>query len=198
MTEASHWDEEAEHPAGVDSRVWSDDHYDGVSFCGGMIGPWLPAEGTVLDLGCGVGRLTIPFADLFVDLNFVGLDVSPKMLAEAKRRSAGVRPNLRFELGDGRTLPFEDDSLAGAFSVVTLQHIPDEAVRGYLAEIARCLMPKATFFFQFTVGTENEAYSRCRSTDDIVAWVYAAGLDAFIHHEGVGDPVWAWCEAVKP
>src|ERR1700681_1933935 len=37
----------------------------------------------VLDFGCGVGRLLVPFARIAEDV--VGLDVSPSMLEEARR-----------------------------------------------------------------------------------------------------------------
>lgn len=35
------------------------------------------------DFGCGVGRLTLPFADCFD--NVVGVDISPAMLAEGEK-----------------------------------------------------------------------------------------------------------------
>jgi tRNA/tmRNA/rRNA uracil-C5-methylase (TrmA/RlmC/RlmD family) len=41
------------------------------------------APRTVLDFGCGVGRLLIPFAKVADEV--VGLDVSPSMLKEARR-----------------------------------------------------------------------------------------------------------------
>src|SRR5580700_5128335 len=41
------------------------------------------APRTVLDFGCGVGRLLIPFAKIAEAV--VGLDVSPSMLEEARR-----------------------------------------------------------------------------------------------------------------
>lgn len=195
--EAAHWDEEFDHPDGVDSRVWSNDHPDGVEFCLNMIRPCLPGAGKVLELGCGVGRLTIPVAERFRGLSLVGLDVSPKMLAEARARTPVATTNLSYALGDGRTIPFGPGTLNGAYSVVTLQHIPDDGVLAYLGEISNALVRGGKFTFQFTVGTEDSGYSHCRPTQKVLSWVTAAGFRAFIHDEGVGDQVWAWCTAVK-
>jgi trans-aconitate 2-methyltransferase len=53
--------------------------------------------GTVVDLGCGTGRLTAELPDALGAHRVIGVDSSPAMLDEARRR-AGDR--LRFEAGD--------------------------------------------------------------------------------------------------
>ena len=82
----------------------------------------------VLDFGCGVGRLVMPFARHAAEV--VGADVSPSMLAEAQRncQAAGL---------DNVSLVRSDDSFAaldGDFdlvhSCIVLQHI--EVPRGRL------------------------------------------------------------------
>jgi SAM-dependent methyltransferase len=79
---------------------------------------------TVLDFGCGVGRLLVPFAIIAKDV--VGLDVSPSMLKEARRNCDDNKlTNVR--------LLASDDSLAslkGSFDLIhsclVFQHIPHE------------------------------------------------------------------------
>jgi SAM-dependent methyltransferase len=61
------------------------------------------AAGPVLELGCGTGRLTIPFAQQGIDM--VGLDVAPQMLARAKAK-AGDLP-IRWVEADIRTFHLE-------------------------------------------------------------------------------------------
>lgn len=59
--------------------------------------------GTVLELGCGTGRIAIPIARARVDV--VGLDSSPGMLREARRnlKEAGPLPGtIAFRRGDMR------------------------------------------------------------------------------------------------
>lgn len=60
-------------------------------------------SGPVLELGCGTGRLTIPFAQQ--GINMVGLDVVPEMLAQA-RSKAGDLP-IRWVEADIRTFQLE-------------------------------------------------------------------------------------------
>lgn len=46
--------------------------------------------GSVLELGCGTGRITIPMAQAGIDV--VGLDISGKMLQVARQKARAVRP----------------------------------------------------------------------------------------------------------
>ena len=48
-------------------------------------------EGTVLDFGCGVGRLTVPLAKKFK--RAIGVDVSPTMISKAKAYHGGDSKN---------------------------------------------------------------------------------------------------------
>src|SRR5919112_1691205 len=57
--------------------------------------------GTVVEIGCGVGRLTRVLARRADGV--VALDVSPEMLALAREHNPGL-PNVRWVLGDGRSL----------------------------------------------------------------------------------------------
>jgi SAM-dependent methyltransferase len=72
--------------------------------------------GPILELGCGTGRLAIPLVCTGVEVH--GLDASPAMLAEARRKAAQLRPEVagglhlhqgdmaRFELGKKFALIF--------------------------------------------------------------------------------------------
>jgi SAM-dependent methyltransferase len=50
-------------------------------------------------------------------------------------------PRLRFEVGDGRALRFEDASFDGAYSVSVLEHIPAPGDEEALRELARVTKP---------------------------------------------------------
>ncbi|OGS51201.1 MAG: hypothetical protein A3K65_00740 [Euryarchaeota archaeon RBG_16_68_12] len=98
---------------------------------------WLPAVtllgdvragASVLDVGCGTGRLAVPLSELY---RVVGFDVSPEMLALA--RSKGGR--ARFLLADATRIPFRQGSFDLALAVMVLHLVPD--VRATVREIAR-------------------------------------------------------------
>lgn len=93
----------------------------------------------VLDFGCGVGRLVIPFAALAPDV--VGVDISPSMLAEARRNcdAAGVQ---------SASLVLSDDTLSrveGDFDLVhtciVLQHIEIQRGRQLFARLVELIRP---------------------------------------------------------
>ncbi len=64
------------------------------------------AKGSVLELGCGTGRVTIPVAR--AGARIVGVDRSSEMLSHARRRSKRSRVSTRVSWirGDIRSLPF--------------------------------------------------------------------------------------------
>lgn len=93
----------------------------------------------VVDLGCGVGRLTRPLARRAAHVHAV--DVSAAMLERARAENPALT-RVEWHLGDGRTLPLPDASADGLVSLVVLQHVPDPAtVLGYVAEMGRVLRP---------------------------------------------------------
>jgi len=102
----------------------------------------------VLDFGCGVGRLLVPFALIAEDV--VGLDVSPSMLREA-RRNCDER-----QLPNVRLLPSDDDlsALSGTFdlihSAIVFQHIPVPRGRTIFRKILQHLRPGGIGAIQLT------------------------------------------------
>lgn len=105
------------------------------------------AGDAVVDLGCGVGRLTRPIATRAERV--YALDVSGEMIERARLHLSGVE-NVEWILGDGHSLrPLPDASVDACISHVVFQHIPDPAVTlGYVAEMGRVLRPGGWAAFQ--------------------------------------------------
>lgn len=109
------------------------------------------ADGPVLELGCGTGRISLPLAKAGVDL--VGIDRSAEMLARlrarATRASDGAQAHGRLwpVRGDIRSLPFG----SGAFSMVLAPYgilqslLRDRDLAATLDAVARVLGPGGTF-----------------------------------------------------
>ncbi len=110
---------------------------------GSVVGP----DEIVLDLGCGIGRLTRALADRAAHVH--GIDVSAEMLARASSHLSDLE-NVTFHQGDGTGLDaLSDGSVDGVVSLVVFQHIPDPAVTlGYVREIGRVLRPGGWAVFQ--------------------------------------------------
>ncbi len=99
----------------------------------------LAEQSTVLEVGFGQGRTV----ELLVSdgHTVLGVDVSATMVrqARARNRSACRASLARLELGDGRSIPFSDQSVDAALTVHTIYFMPDPAHT--IAEIGRVLRP---------------------------------------------------------
>ena len=79
----------------------------------------LTSESQVLDIGCGWGRHCVALAGIGVQM--VGLDITERMVEEARRRAAleTTRAECTFCLGDFRSLPFGQGSFDAVISMHT-------------------------------------------------------------------------------
>lgn len=65
----------------------------------------------VLDVGTGTGKAARLVAQRFPEAQVVGVDLSPAMVAQARRLlPPELAPRVRFEVGDASALPFPDAS----------------------------------------------------------------------------------------
>lgn len=94
---------------------------------------------SVLEFGCGYGRLLRPLSLELPHLLLAGYDISSTKLANA-RTYLGER-NVPLVMGDGRFgLPFRDDSFDLVYTWGVLMHIPppmDQEVRKELSRVAK-------------------------------------------------------------
>jgi 2-polyprenyl-3-methyl-5-hydroxy-6-metoxy-1,4-benzoquinol methylase len=84
-----------------------------------------PAGGTVIDLGCGSGRLLEQLARARPDLQVIGYDLSRSMLERGRWRTAAV-PNLWLEEGDLLALRLNEVDVLSCHTA--LHHLPDRWV----------------------------------------------------------------------
>jgi len=106
----------------------------------GLLGVSLKPTDVVVDIGCGVGRMTRALAERAGTVK--GVDVSERMLEVARRENAHLE-NVEWVLGNGTTLaPIRSESVDCVFELVVFHHIPDpEITLGYIREIGRLLRP---------------------------------------------------------
>lgn len=106
-----------------------------------------PGGKTMLELGCGAGRMTQAFAARFDRV--IALDVSGEMLDRARKIAQGVQ-NVRWIQANGVDLEGVDsNSVDFAFSYLVLQHLPDEkTVSVYIRELLRILKESGICLFQ--------------------------------------------------
>jgi ubiquinone/menaquinone biosynthesis C-methylase UbiE len=111
------------------------------------IRPYISRGDAVLDLGCGIGRVTRYVAPLCREIWAV--DVSETMLGFARERLSELR-NVRFLLGRGTALPeLDSGSIDFVYSLLTLQHVEREHAFRLLREVRRVLRDGGRAFLTF-------------------------------------------------
>jgi SAM-dependent methyltransferase len=109
-----------------------------------LCAPLLP-DGSVLDLGCGVGHSYTELAPR----RTVGVDVEASVLAGQDRET---------HVADMRSLPFANATFASVLSVQSIEHVPDPGRA--MAEVKRVLAPGGRAIFvtpnRLTFGRPDE------------------------------------------
>ncbi len=101
--------------------------------------------GTVADLGCGPGRIATYLYGLGLT-DLLAVDLSPAMIAEARRRY----PGPRYEVGSiDRLDGIADGGLAAAMAWYSIIHTPRELVPALLTEFRRVVRPGGPLLLAF-------------------------------------------------
>ena len=104
--------------------------------------------GPISDLGCGPGQIARYLHRQGVDT--LGVDLSPRMVAEARR----LNPEIPFHQGDMLSLPDADDSWGGIAAFYCIIHIPRDQIVEALRELKRVLKPGGVLLLTFHIGDE--------------------------------------------
>jgi ubiquinone/menaquinone biosynthesis C-methylase UbiE len=104
-------------------------------------------EMKMLEIGCGIGRMTRALAKRFGTV--YGIDISSEMIDQGKRYLADCS-NVHLSVSSGTDLcQFDNASIDFCFSYIVFQHIPDPAITvNYISEIGRVLKPGGIAYFQ--------------------------------------------------
>ncbi len=141
-----------------------------------------PRSMRVLEIGCGVGRMTRALASHFGEVH--GVDVSEEMVRLAKEHLSST-PNAHVHLNSGTDLRVLDPlRFDFAFSFIVFQHIPSRAViDGYIGEVGRVLRPGSMFKFQVQ-GYRGEALRESSRNTWLGASVSERNADAMARRHG--------------
>lgn len=157
-----------------------------------------PKQMTVLEIGCGAGRITRALAEVFGQVYAV--DVSGEMVARAKAALHDV-PNATVFQNNGTDLTVLGDvEFDFAYSFIVFQHIPSrEVIYNYMREVHRLLKPGCLFKFQVqgaetaTTGSGPDTWHGVHFSDsEAVAMAEACGFEPRYRHDAGTQYFWLW------
>lgn len=96
-----------------------------------------------LDVGCGIGGPACRFASLYPLVSITGINISRLQIEKSKLfiDQKGLSDRVRIRFGDACDMPFDNDSLDGAYAIETAYHYPDK--QQFIFESFRALRPGA-------------------------------------------------------
>jgi 2-polyprenyl-6-hydroxyphenyl methylase/3-demethylubiquinone-9 3-methyltransferase len=97
----------------------------------------------VLDLGCAGGFLAEALDDR--GARVTGIDPARDAIAAARAHAEAGGRTIRYDVGVGEALPYEDGAFDAVACVDVLEHVAD--LRRVLREVARVLRPGGRFFY---------------------------------------------------
>jgi SAM-dependent methyltransferase len=142
---------------------------------------FLPPSPTVLDLGCGCGKMARFFV-LIPDLRYLGLDVFQPSIYWCNREFARHADRFRFEHLDvvsqlynpgGSTrgaevrLPVDDASMDMVICGSLFTHLLEPVFRHYLTEVRRCLAPRGAALISLHMEPANGRFDGDEARIDI-------------------------------
>lgn len=99
------------------------------------------SPGRVVDLGCGFGKSTRPFARQYPDAEVIGVDLSAPVLRLAHAQAADHGLAIRFVQADAASTPFDDESVGLVTATMLIHEIPPAGLADLFTEISRILVP---------------------------------------------------------
>lgn len=140
----------------------------------------VPNPTSILDVGCGTGRLLRTTRERFPGARLEGVDAAAGMIEQA-RAAAGPAGKINFQLATAEHLPFPDAQFDVVFSTMTFHHWAEQ--RRGVAEIARVMTPEGRWILADFVPTGLLRYfrrlfrmNRFPEKEELEAMLASAGL----------------------
>lgn len=119
-----------------------------------IVGPEVSLA-SVLDFGCGVGRLTLPLAQRAK--NVTACDIAPTMLGHARRNAEeAALHNIRY-VSSEQLLALPDHSFTFICSLLVFQYIPRQTGYGLIRSLLRLLSPGGVAVLHVLLAPRGEA-----------------------------------------
>lgn len=124
----------------------------------------LTMASTVLEIGCGLGRIAFPLRYILIKGAYEGFEICHEKVAYLNRTFQKAHPNFRFTWANVRntyynpdgqmhpteySFPYPDDSFDVVFAASVFTHMLPNAAASYFEQAARVLKPGGRCVFSF-------------------------------------------------
>lgn len=133
---------------------------------------------TILDVGCGTGRLLREAGKRWPYASRIGVDAAEGMINVAR----SLAPEVTFHVAMAEALPLPDASVNLVLSTFSFHHWPDQA--GGIREVGRVLRPSGCFFLAdvapplWLMKVFHQSQFQCK--ENIRNFFKNAGLQVFV------------------
>lgn len=114
----------------------------------------LTGDDSVLDAGCGNGRITEHLRDLTA-ASFTGIDISVEAIEQARARTGARRERLTFKVGNMNRLDFEPHTFDSVLAIDTLYYVDD--LEETLRQLSAVLKPTGRMGLFYTQWINDRA-----------------------------------------
>jgi len=149
----------------------------------------------LLDAGCGTGMMALRIATRYPDYKLHGIDLSPKMIATARRDAETQGLAVDFRVGSITDLPYPDAFFDVVITNIMYHHLDLAEKRRAVSEITRVLKPGGRYVSAEFGPRARNALQRHLAKGEYTLYpshLVEAGLT--ITHEELG--VFAWGKKV--
>jgi 2-polyprenyl-3-methyl-5-hydroxy-6-metoxy-1,4-benzoquinol methylase len=112
----------------------------------------------ILDMGCGAGMSTLPFADAYAEAEIFAIDLAAPMLRYAHGRAESFGKKIHFLQANAAETEFESGSFDLIVSTIMLHEMPQKISRQVIAECHRLLTPGGVMVHNDMVGWPTDPF----------------------------------------
>jgi ubiquinone/menaquinone biosynthesis C-methylase UbiE len=155
----------------------------------------LEGEEWLLDAGCGTGMMALRIAARYPGCAVHGIDLSPKMIAAARRDAETQGLAVDFRVGSITDLPYPGDSFDVVITNILYHHLDLAEMRQAVTQIARVLKPGGRYVSaEFGPRARNALQRHLAKGEYTLYPSHLAEAGLAITHEELG--VFAWGKKV--
>jgi trans-aconitate methyltransferase len=155
---------------------------------------------SILEFGCGYGRLTKQIKKAFPAAFVAGVDINTNVLTKAREYAGHAKTSreqskypMFYQAADIKNVPPKD----AIYSVAVLQHMPSDRKRQFLLRLRQLSTVPACWYSNTLRVTADTFLTHDAKFEDVSKWLRQAGFEIASYEQNLIQDRWTWIVAVK-